>query len=68
LALNKLKIKQNNAPAIDDSVQDLIAAKGAGLKVLITAKAKPGLESADRIVDDHDGAGVDLAQLKLPIV
>jgi beta-phosphoglucomutase-like phosphatase (HAD superfamily) len=68
LALNKLKIKQNNAPAIEDLVQGLIAAKGAGQKVLITAKAKPGLESADRIVDDLDGAGVYLAQLKLPIV
>jgi HAD superfamily hydrolase (TIGR01509 family) len=64
LALKKLGLPAAAAMAIEDSAQGLAAARGAGLKVLITAKAKPGLEGAAAIVDDLDAGAINLAKLQ----
>ncbi|WP_341879952.1 HAD-IA family hydrolase [Synechococcus sp. UW140] len=64
LALKKLGLPASAAMAIEDSAQGLAAARGAGLKVLITAKAKPGLEGAAAIVDDLDAGAINLAKLQ----
>jgi len=64
LALKKLGLPAAAAMAIEDSAQGLAAASGAGLKVLITAKAKPGLEGAAAIVDDLDAGAINLHKLQ----
>lgn len=64
LALRKLGLPAEAAMAIEDSAQGLAAARGAGLKVIITAKAKPGLEGAAAIVDDLDAGAINLAKLQ----